>query len=378
MKVLNCLLYLSVLFICSCAATSKSAKNVVINKLQLLDEYDVPFNKPFNHTTIGGLSGIDYDRKQDQYYMISDDRSAIDPARFYTAKIILNGKKIDSVQFTGVTSLLQPDGKTYPNSKQDPVHTPDPESLRYNAAQNDYIWTSEGERIVKGGTVVLEDPSIFTIDRNGKFKDSFALPANMHMHATEYGTRQNGVFEGSTFTPDYKTLYVNVEEPLYEDGPRAGTGDSTGWIRIIKFDVASRKPVAQYAYQIDPVAYPAIPGDAFKINGIPDILYIGKDKLLIIERSFSTGRIPCTIRVYLADLSKATDVQSITSLRKASFVPASKKLLLNMDALGIYTDNIEGVTFGPQLPDGHQSLIFVSDNNFSSEEKTQFLLFEIE
>ncbi|HWJ28620.1 MAG TPA: esterase-like activity of phytase family protein, partial [Flavisolibacter sp.] len=103
----------------------------------------------------------------------------------------------------------------------------------------------------------------------------------------------------------------------------------------------------------------------------------GNDKLLVIERSFSTGRIPCTIRVYLADLSKATDVQSITSLRRSSFTPASKKLLLNMDSLGIYTDNIEGVTFGPKLPDGHQSLIFISDNNFSPLEKTQFLLFEI-
>jgi hypothetical protein len=343
-----------------------------------LDEYDVPFNKPFHNTTIGGLSGIDYDRKHDQYYMICDDRSAINPARFYTAKIILNGKKIDSVQFTGVNSLLQQDGKTYPNSKQDPVHTPDPESLRYNAAKETFLWTSEGERIVKGGTVILEDPFINIIDRNGQFKDSFALPANLHMHATENGPRQNGVFEGSAFTEDYQTLYVNVEEPIYEDGPRAGTGDSTGWIRIIKYDVASRKPIAQYAYQIDPVAYPAIPGDAFKINGIPDILYVGNNRLLVIERSFSTGRIPCTIRVYLADLSKATDVQSTTSLRKASFVPASKKLLLNMDSLGIYTDNIEGVTFGPRLPDGHQSLIFISDNNFSSEEKTQFLLFEIE
>ena len=377
MKSLNYLMLITVLFICSCSVTSTSTENISINKLQLLDEYDVPFNKPFNNTIIGGLSGIDYDKKHDQYYMICDDRSAINPARFYTAKIILNGKKIDSVHFTTVTRLLQPDGKTYPNSKEDPYHTPDPESMRYNAKTNDLVWTSEGERIVNAVKVVLEDPSIYIIDRDGHYKDSFLLPANLHMHASENGPRQNGVFEGSAFSNDFKTLYVNVEEPIYEDGPRAGTGDSTGWIRIVKFDVASRKPVAQYAYQIDPVAYPAIPGDAFKINGIPDIIYLGKDKLLVIERSFSTGRIPCTIRVYLADLTKATDVQSITSLRRSSFTPASKKLLLNMDSLGIYTDNIEGVTFGPKLPDGHQSLIFISDNNFSPLEKTQFLLFEI-
>jgi hypothetical protein len=48
-----------------------------------------------------------------------------------------------------------------------------------------------------------------------------------------------------------------------------------------------------------------------------------------------------------------------------------------LHAMGIYIDNIEGVTFGPDLPNGHKTLIFVSDNNFSKEQKTQFLLFEV-
>ena len=72
------------------------------------------------------------------------------------------------------------------------------------------------------------------------------------MHATESGPRQNSVFEGLTFTDNYKNLLVSVEEPLYDDGPRAGLNDSTGIIRILKFNMASLKPVAQYAYTIDP------------------------------------------------------------------------------------------------------------------------------
>ncbi|HWH64308.1 MAG TPA: esterase-like activity of phytase family protein, partial [Ginsengibacter sp.] len=63
---------------------------------------------------------------------------------------------------------------------------------------------------------------------------------------------------------------------------------------------------------------------------------------------------------------------------KTGLKTATKKLLLNMDNLGIYIDNIEGVTFGPILPDGKRSLLFVSDNNFDFLQKTQFLLFEIE
>ena len=49
-----------------------------------------------------------------------------------------------------------------------------------------------------------------------------------------------------------------------------------------------------------------------------------------------------------------------------------------MNDLGIYTDNIEGLTFGPQLANGNRSLLFVSDNNFSSTQKTQVFLFEVQ
>ena len=48
-----------------------------------------------------------------------------------------------------------------------------------------------------------------------------------------------------------------------------------------------------------------------------------------------------------------------------------------MDDLGVYIDNIEGVTFGPRLPNGHKTLVFVADNNFAASEKAQLLLFEV-
>jgi hypothetical protein len=54
-----------------------------------------------------------------------------------------------------------------------------------------------------------------------------------------------------------------------------------------------------------------------------------------------------------------------------------KSLLLNLDTLGIPLDNVEGMTFGPRLPDGRRSLILVSDNNFSPMAFTQFLLFGV-
>ena len=174
-------------------------------------------------------------------------------------------------------------------------------------------------------------------------------------------------------------MFVSVEEPLYEDGPSAGLQETASYTRIVRYNAVTHKPGAQYAYHLEPVAHAPKPANEFMINGIPDILSIGKNKLLVIERSFSTGIQASTIRVYATDLTNASDISEITSLREQSFrYPASKKLLLNMDDLGIYIDNIEGVTFGPDLPNGHKTLIFVSDNNFSKEQKTQFLLFEVD
>src|SRR4030095_5764816 len=147
-------------FVASCNSSKKiiTPSPDSILRVKFLDEYDVPNGKQFKGTTIGGLSGIDYDAKNDIYYMISDDRSAVNPARFYTAKIHLKETRIDSVEFIDVKTILQKDGKAYPNSKQDPLHTPDPEDIRYNPAKNEIIWSSEGER--KPENNILEDPSV--------------------------------------------------------------------------------------------------------------------------------------------------------------------------------------------------------------------------
>ena len=349
-----------------------------ISQFYFLGEVDVPYNLQFKNTTVGGLSGIDYDAANNIYYIISDDRSAINPARFYTAQLFITPKGIDSVVFIDVKMMQQADGTYYPNNKQNAAKTPDPEAIRYNPITNQLVWTSEGERIISKKDTILANPAITSILLNGNYIDTFILPTQLQMTSKEKGPRQNGVLEGLTFANNYKYLYVNVEEPLYEDGPRAMLTDTTAWIRIFKYNAATKKQIQQYAYKLEAVAYATTPADAFKVNGVPDILSIGDDKLLVMERSFSTGRLACTIKIYETDLSLATDIKNNPSLQNnKDFVPATKRLLLNMDKLGIYTDNIEGMTFGPTLPNGHKTLICVADNNFSPLQKTQFLLFEI-
>ena len=93
------------------------------------------------------------------------------------------------------------------------------------------------------------------------------------------------------------------------------------------------------------------------------MLPLGKKRLITMERSFSVGA-PGTgnkIKLYVTELKKDVTTQ--------------KTLLLNLDALGIPLDNVEGMAFGPRLRHGERTLLLVSDNNFAASQFTQFLLF---
>lgn len=174
------------LFLYSCATSKTSVQNNTgISSLRYVDSYVIPFNLKYKNTTVGGLSGIDYDAKSGLFYLVSDDRSDKNPARFYTARIFISQKGIDSFTFIGVENMLQPDGKVYPGNLQNRFKTPDPEAIRYNPKRQYLAWSSEGERIVKANDTVLTDPSVIMIRTDGKYIDSFALPANMKMNVAE-------------------------------------------------------------------------------------------------------------------------------------------------------------------------------------------------
>lgn len=78
------------------------------------------------------------------------------------------------------------------------------------------------------------------------------------------------------------------------------------------------------------------------------------------------------------DLDGATDVSNIPSLAKTDqrIVPVRKTQIMDLRALGLAPDNIEGITFG-KAKDGTDVLILVADNNFNPTQKTQFFAFKV-
>lgn len=372
------LLFLAVFpaFLFSCSNLKQTAENKPTPSLKLISSIEIPFEETFQNTKVGGLSGIDYDKKHDLYYLISDDRSMFNNSRFYTAKINLDEGKIKSFAFQKVTYLKNEAGKIYGNWTTTPTTSSDPEDMRYNPKTNSLIWSSEGARVLTADKEILQNPSINHMDLKGNLIGNATLPENLKMRKLEKGPRNNGTLEGLSFDFKYKTIYTNIEEPLFEDGDQANTSKG-GLIRLYQFNTKTKKNTAQYGYKLEAIAHEPNPKGTFAVNGVSAIQYYGKNQLLVVERSYSTGTQACTIKVFLCDLKKATNVKNYPSLQNQKLELASKKLILNMDDLGIFIDNIEGLTFGPKLTNGNPSIIFVSDNNFSDKQKTQVLVFEL-
>ena len=98
--------------------------------VRLLGVSTVPHKLPYQGTTVGGLSGIDRDPCTGEYVLISDDRSYQQPARFYTARIDVDGEGVHGVRFTGTHALRQRDGSAYPPPTLNDGKAIDPEEIR--------------------------------------------------------------------------------------------------------------------------------------------------------------------------------------------------------------------------------------------------------
>ena len=131
------------------------------------------------------------------------------------------------------------------------------------------------------------------------------------------------------------------------------------------------------AYALEPIPLAPDPANDFADNGVSEILALTETSLLVLERSYAVGR-GNTVRLYEASTEQASDVLGMASLKGGRFAPATKRLVLDFAALGLpKIDNLEGMSWGPVLPNGNRTLVLVSDDNFSPEQVTQFIALEV-
>jgi len=354
------------------AAKTKDTQ-VTVASYELIGTVNIPTGTQFEGTEIGGLSSISYDPGRNVYYAISDDQGTIDPVRYYTLEIDVSDGQLDpgDITFLDVTTILDPSGAPYaPGSL-------DPEGLAL-AHGGQLYFSSEGF----ANRTPPVDPFIRRINLNGKHNLSLAIPEKFLPDSTgAQGVRLNLGFESLNVTPDQRTLMTASEGALAQDGPAANVGQSS-LARILEFRLSSGKPGAEYVYVVNPVAEEPVPPDQFRVNGVVELLPLDNaGTMLALERSFSVGAEGGgnTIWLYEIQTQGATDVSGIFSLLDQDFTPVTKRLILNLEEdLGIEPDNIEGMAFGPVLPDGRLPLILMSDNNFAANQTTQFIALAVE
>jgi hypothetical protein len=309
----------------------------------------VPTGTTFQGTTVGGLSSISY-AGGERFYAISDDQSN---ARFYKLRAAIADGQLTpgDITFLEVTTLKQPDGTAYPTGSLDP------EGFTLTKHNRRAVITSEGfaNRQIP--------PWIRLYKLDGTYVRDFPVPDDYIPNAAgTRGVRLNLGFESAA--SQGRRLYTGTEAALVQDGP-AATLAAGSPARLQRWDVKRNTLDREWRYLTEPIAEPPSPPTQFAVNGLVEVLPLGKRRLITMERSFSVGA-PGTgnkIKLFLTELERDGTT--------------SKTLLLDLDALGLPLDNVEGMTLGPRLRGGKRTLLLVSDNNFAASQFTQFLLFAI-
>jgi hypothetical protein len=359
---------ISVLSLAACELAACST----VTPIQYLGQTDLPHAARFMDTVIGGFSGISYDGQQRQYYVISDDNSKLGSARFYTVRLSVSDKGVDEIQLVATRPLQDRPRQVFGTATS---HTqavpPDPEGIAFDARRQRLYWSSEGafEPARTGEPAIVLDPWVRIAGLDGSYLGEFTMPPGFNMSvAGDSGPRPNKSLEGLTMSPDGRFLFAAMEDPRYEDGPTPDR-DHAALVRIIKFDVESRTPVAQYAYPLDLASPP------LETNGLSDLVALTDSSFLVLERSGSDKGV--VVRIYRADIDGATDVLQNPSLVAPPVLPMFKSLVADLTTTPGLTplDNIEGITLGPRLRDGRYSVVLVSDDNFLPTQVTQFVAF---
>ena len=363
-------------------AVATADKNSGIPKtvvgVEFLGEVVIPTGADFDGTEIGGLSSITYDAGRSVYYTLSDDqgnRPTGDPVRYYSVAIDVADGSLDDgdVTFVDVSQLFEEKKSPFAPGGLDPEG--------FTLGREGFTFMSSEGNIFANPII---DPFIRRYNHNGRVTADLPIPQKFIPNGVDWGVRFNLAFESLNPTPNGRYLVTAGEDALFQDGPASSFTEGS-LARILNYDLRKRRPLEEYVYEVAPWAEPSA---IFGVNGIVEVLPIDDaGTMLVMERSFSVGGVlgggtGNVVVINEVSTQGATDVSGIDALYDGgslvAFTPGSQREIFAFDDLGIPIDNIEGMTFGPPQADGRQTLVIVSDNNFSPGQFTQFIVLAVD
>lgn len=336
--------------------------------MRLVDSVTVPAGQRFGGTTIGGLSGIDYDPDAGRYVVVSDDKGEYGLARAYTLTMPLGPDGgLTQPQFTAMIPLGAPGGGTYPDGASDT------ESVRLTP-DGGLLYGSEGYGLP--GQPGSREPFLRASGPDGAFRRDYPLPAAFEPQGDASGSQTSGLrpnlgFEGLALSDDGATISAIGENALIQDGPAAAP-DTPSPSRLLRIDRATGAAEAEYVYETDPMRTSGtVIGPS--VAGVSAMTQADATTYLTVERSFAFPK-GFSVRIYRATTDGADDVAGKTALDGTENA-MRKTELFDFAEAGV-SNNIEGITFGPKLPDGNRSLVLVADDNFGQVGSTTFYLLD--
>ncbi|MEA5420706.1 esterase-like activity of phytase family protein [Spirulina sp. CCNP1310] len=364
------------LLLTACSPSLAQVRQFLPLNIEFLGAIQLP-SLEFAGTRVGGLSGLTYDRTTGRFYALSDDRSQQAPARFYTLRLDPpeSGQELPSgIAIEAVTLLKDAQGQPFPPGSLDP------EDIALTPRHTVMI-SSEGD-INQGIAPWIGEFDLTT----GQAVSNVRIPARF-LPATPirdpdppHGIRNNLGFEALAVQwtglsdQDPFRLFTAPESYLSQDQRRT-TEDLQERIRLLHYvinPIGDPVLVSENLYLLEP----PLPGTV--AHGLSAIATLDTEGyFLSLERSL--GLSGYTTKLFQIVAGNATDTSRIATLggELTTVQPLQKQLLLDFTTLGIPLDNLEGMTLGPQLADGSQMLVVVSDDNFREEQVTQCLFFRL-
>lgn len=350
-------------------------------QLELYAQTVLEKNISVDGSKVGGLSGMFWNGSK--LVAVSDDRGKFGSPRFFELELKLSDAV--SVKATEKSSQLKLKGtvelkptKAVKVSVPDKAWVLDLEAL-VDLGNGEYLLSTEGDTNKKPRAM----PHLFVVNSEGKYKSDLTLPEKFlpePLGEQKRGVENNRAFEGVSLTPDQKHLFAMNEGPLVTDSTPADCTKS--WLRLIDFaknDQGEFKPGSEFAYPVEKIQQEGKGPEVFR--GVSEILALDAHNIIILERGvrLTSKGVSYTGGIYAYDFSALKDISKVSPLCMPTQAAGKKELLVDLStalkAEGV--ENFEAMAWGPLLADGQRTLLVMSDNNFSSSERTQLLVFAV-
>ncbi|MCX5555850.1 esterase-like activity of phytase family protein [Streptomyces sp. NBC_00038] len=272
---------------------------------------------------------------------------------------------------TGLSNQAGRDEAPYSYNAQTP--------LTYNPNGVD----TEGIVRAEDGSFWLVDeygPSLLHVSARGKVLTRY-VPKGLNLTGTDYPVVEalpsillhrkiNRGFEGLALLPG-GDLVVAVQSPL--SLPDGDTGDASLTTRLLRFSPKKRAVTAEYAYRFDPVNVVDPSEDDTSELKISSVVAVGRDKLLVEERTDKAARLQTVKLTSSANLlggpwDSDTTSPSLEQLDDpaASGIPVLRKsLVVDLGTVDGVPGKIEGVA---RVDDN--TLALINDNDFGMTDGT--------